>query len=579
MYKHPLHKVRPITDLRHMLRTSVEEFSDKNAFLTKPVKNKSYVPIRFEQFGKDVDALGTKLYQIGLKDRQRVAIIAETRYEWWVSYLAIVNGMGVVVPLDKELSAAEIHNQLKRAEVSMVIYAAEKRDVVMESANGVETLKHFVQMDYFQPVEDLLEAKQIDQDCMEYSWKALLDEGYQALSEGYTDYQNLEIDPDEMRIMLFTSGTTDKPKAVMHSHGTIAANLVGMCKMTDVSNDIALSVLPIHHTYECTCGFLCQVYRGNTVAQCDGLRYIVDNLKESKATLLLGVPLLLETFHKRIWKNIESSGKTKKVKFALKLTKFLRKIGIDARKKLFKDIHNALGGHMRLLIAGGAAIDPQVLQDFNDFGFLALQGYGLTECGPILALNRDVDYRNFAAGQALPGVDVKVINPDENGIGEFVGRGPNIMLGYYGDPELTAKSIQDGWYHTGDLGYIDEDGFIVITGRKKNVIVTKNGKNIFPEEIEFLINQYPEVQESIISAEEGRNDDLIVVAEIFPNMEELEKVLGKKNPGEDEILNHMNKIIREVNHKISNYKAVRKIELRDSEFEKNTSKKIIRKYD
>lgn len=575
----PLHEVRTIHDLREMLRGSVELYADKTVFLTKPHPKKPYVPVTFKQFGHDVDSLGSMLMKLGVNKDSRVAIMAETRYEWWVTYLAVVNGAGVIVPLDKELPTEDVRSMLRRAKVSVVLYSEKYRDKILEASEGLDCVHAFAIMDNEkeQPTEGL-PAPVAPGRPLEYSWKAVLQEGERLLASGYRDFLDYPIDPHETRILLFTSGTTDDSKCVMHSHSTISSNLMGMCQMVYIGDDIFLSVLPLHHTYECTCGYLCQVYRGCTVAQCEGLRYILDNLKESKATCMLTVPLLMENFHKRIWKAIDKKGKRKTVETAIKFTRVLRKIGIDLRKKVFADIHHTFGGHMRMMIAGGAAINPQVLQDLNDFGFLAIQGYGLTECGPILALNRDCNHRNDSAGLPLPGVDVKIDQPNEEGIGEFIASGPNIMLGYYGNPELTAKTIVDGYFRTGDLGYLTEDNFCIITGRKKNVIVTKNGKNIYPEGLEALLCRNPEVAEAMVSGEEGKDNDLIVAVEIYPDMEEVEARLGKKNPSEDEVMKLMQSLVTELNHKVSSFEAIKQVTLRDHPFNKNTSQKILRKY-
>lgn len=576
----PLYDVRTIHDLREMLRGSVELYPDKTAFLTKPQPKKPYVPVTYKQYGHDVEAFGTKLMEMGVGHDVRVAILAETRYEWYISYLAVVNGAGIIVPLDKELPVEDIRSMLRRANVSVLIYSEGRREKALEAAQGVNSLKAFVLMDLDKPsLAEGLPAEVAPGEPMEYSFRALSDDGAKLMESGYRDYHDYPIDPNEMRILLFTSGTTDDSKCVMHSHSTISSNLMAMCQMVYIGDDVFLSVLPLHHTYECTCGFLCQIYRGDAIAQCEGLRYILDNLKESKATAMLTVPLLLENFHKRIWKAIDKQGKRKKVEFAIKLTRALRKVGIDLRRKIFADIHNTFGGHMRLLIAGGAAINPQVLQDLLDFGFTALQGYGLTECGPILALNRDIRYQTNSAGIPMPGVTVKIDKPDENGIGEFIAKGPNIMLGYYGNPELTARTIVDGYFHTGDLGYLTEDNFCIITGRKKNVIVTKNGKNIYPEGLEALLCRNPEIAEAVVSGEEGgRNEDLVITVEIFPDMDEVEQTLGKKDPTEDEIMALMQKLVTDVNHQVSSFEAIKRVRLRDNPFVKNTSQKILRSY-
>lgn len=578
-YKHPLYDVREIGDLRQMLRGSVELYGDKVAFYTKPVPKKPYVPVTYKQYGHDVDSLGSILMKMGVRENSRVAILSETRYEWWVSYLAVVNGLGTIVPLDKELPADEVTSMLKRANVSVLIYSEKYRDKALKAAEGVESIHGFGLMDNnsAEPTPGL-PAAPAEGLAPEYSFKSLLKEGEELLASGWRDFLDCKIDPKEPRILLFTSGTTDKSKCVMHSHGTISANLMAMCSMVYIGDDIFLSVLPLHHTYECTCGFLCQIYRGCSVAQCEGLRYILDNLKESKATCMLTVPLLMETFHKRIWKAIDKKGMRKKVEFGMKMTRLLRKIGIDLRRKVFKDIHETFGGHLRMMIAGGAAIDPKVLDDLNDFGILAIQGYGLTECGPIIALNRDVNYQSNSAGLPMPGVEIRVKDPDEYGVGEFIATGPNIFLGYLGNPELTAETIVDGWFHTGDLGYMTDKNFVIITGRKKNVIVTKNGKNVYPEGLEALLCRNPEIAEAMVSGEKGRGDDLIVAVEIYPDMDEVEATLGKKDPSEDEVQALMQKLVTELNHNVSSYEAIKQVTLRDKPFEKNTSQKMLRKY-
>ena len=344
-------------------------------------------------------------------------------------------------------------------------------------------------------------------------------------------------------------------------------------------DDVFLSVLPVHHTYECTCGFLCQVYRGSAVAQCEGLRYITKNMQECKATIILVVPLMLEMFHRAIMKKAKADKKTaRKFMFGMNLSRNLRKIGIDKRRSLFKAVHENFGGSLRLIISGGAGIDPQILKDMQDIGIHCIQGYGLTECAPILALNRDVDFNNKAAGLPLPGVDVKIIDKDENGIGEILGKGPNVMLGYYENTEATAGAIDnDGYYHTGDLGYLDPDNFVIITGRKKNVIISKNGKNIFPEEIEMLLAKSAFVTESLISGDDDGKGDIIVTAVIFPNMEAVQARIGEK-PELSAVQKLIDEEVKKVNQQMVSYKHIRKVVIRDTEFEKTTSKKIKRVY-
>ncbi len=544
----PLYEVAKIRDLKDMLNQSVEKFGPKAAFLSKV--NGKYEPISYNQFGADVQAMGTALLHRGFGGK-RISVIGENRYEWDVTYMAVVCGVGVIVPMDKELPEQEVRQLIETAEVDAIMYAPKNEKVVQNCQ---------------------VEAKF----SMENDFQTLLEEGRKLLAEGDHSYLDIEIDPEEMRILLFTSGTTSSAKAVMLCHRNIAENLMGMCAMTFIGpDDVFLSVLPIHHTYECTCGFLCQIYRGTTVAYSDGLRYITKNLAECKATMMLGVPLLLETMYNKVWKQAEKSGRAKKLRMGIKISRALLKLGIDKRKELFKDIHAALGGNLRMLIAGAAAIDPKVAEGLRDFGIEAIQGYGLTECAPIAALNRDCNYRDAAAGLPLPGVDIRIDNPDENGIGEIVIRGKNVMMGYYNNPVATAEVLRDGWFYSGDYGYIDKDGFVYITGRKKNVIVTKNGKNIFPEEIETYLNREPIVAESMVYGVETPDGDTKVAVQVLPDFEEAKNILGE-NYTKEQLRKAVEEAVQNVNNSLQGYKRVSDIIVREDDFEKTTTKKIKR---
>lgn len=587
----PLYDVREISDLKEMLRQSAAEFADSTAFLVKDPRATAekadlqslaavdegkaenerslpYLPITYRKFSNDVDAMGTWLMDQGIED-MRVAILAETRYEWYVSYLSTVNGAGIIVPLDKELPVTEIESLLNRSHSDILIYSSSKSKEVEAIRGRIPSLKKIICMD--EPPADADDL---------YFWNCLAD-GHKLVDQGNQKFLEAEIDPEVLSILLFTSGTTAKSKAVMLSHRNICINLMAMCSMTYIGpEDVFLSVLPLHHTYECTCGFLCPIYRGCTVAVCEGLRHITKNMQESKVTIMLVVPLMMELFYKRIIKSATSDPKlAKKFRLGLKISNTLRKVGIDRRRKLFSRVHDTFGGHLRMLIAGGAAIDPAILKGMQDLGIHSIQGYGLTECAPILALNRDFYYKNESAGLPLPGVDIKVIDKDENGIGEFIGKGPNVMLGYYENEEATAEAIDsEGYFHTGDLGYLDEDGFVIITGRKKNVIVTNNGKNIYPEEIEFLLLQNDMIAECLVSGVKEEVGDTMITAEIFPNEEKVREILGDVSLDSDQVRAKIDEIIREVNHSLATYKYIRRFELRGTEFEKTTSKKIKRKY-
>lgn len=568
MKQFPFYEVRKIQDLRDMLRQSVQHFGDKPAFMVKDGRGGEYSPISFTQFGRDVDGFGTALASMGYKG-SRVAILAEARYAWYVSYMATVNGIGTVVPLDKELPQHEIRNLLNRSHADILIYSQAKQNDVNAIRKDLPEVRCFISMDENPAVATDLVFDQV------------LADGSMQLESGNQDFINAPIDTEAARILLFTSGTTSASKAVMLSHRNICINLMSMCQMIDIKpSDTFLSVLPLHHTYECTCGFLCPIYRGATVAVCEGLRHIVKNLQESHATIILVVPLMVEMFYKRIMKSATSDPKlAKKFNMGLKLSRAMCKIGIDRRRKIFDKVHQNFGGQLRLIIAGGAAIDPAILQGMRDLGFGTLQGYGLTECAPILALNRDVQYKNESAGLPLPGIEVRIIDKDENGIGEIIGRGPNVMIGYYENPEATAAAIDaDGFFHTGDLGYLDADGFVIITGRKKNVIVTKNGKNIYPEEIEYLLGKHDLIAECLVFGGPGEDGEIVVRAEIFPNMEIAKEQHQLTDPLSDEMRRVVGDIVKSVNHELSSYKYIRSFTLRDREFEKTTSKKIKRQY-
>jgi len=563
----PLYEVRKIKDLRDMLQQSTKLYPDKTVFMIKKNKGEPYTHISFKQYGEDVDAFGTALTHLGGRGC-RTAILADTRYEWYVSYLGVTNGTGIVIALDKELPKQEIASLLNRSLSDCLIYSSSKQSVVDAIRDEIPTVKYFICMDSVENTENTR------------SFESLLEEGRKLLTEGNRDFLDAPIDSEAMTILLFTSGTTDKSKAVMLSQHNICANLEGMCSMVYIGpDDVFLSVLPVHHTYECTCGFLCQVYRGSTVAQCEGLRYITKNMQECGVTIILVVPLMLEMFHRAIMKKAKIDKKaTRKFMIGMGLSRNLRKVGLDKRRSIFKAVHDNFGGHLRLIISGGAGIDPKILADMQDMGIHCIQGYGLTECAPILALNRDVDFNNKAAGLPLPGVDVKIIDKDENGIGEIIGKGPNVMLGYYENTEATAGAIDKyGYYHTGDLGYLDENNFVIITGRKKNVIISKNAKNIFPEEIESLLSRSTYIAESLVTGENDGRDDIIVTATIFPNMEAVQALLGD-NPDAAAIRKLIDEEVKKANQQMVSYKNIRKVVLRDTEFDKTTSKKIKRVY-
>ena len=560
---------RPITDIRHMLRTSTELYGDNVAFRQRFEKNEPYREITYKEAFETVNALGTALTNIGLKGK-RIAVIGENCYQWATSYLAVICGTGVVVPLDKELSAMELKQLVIEAEVSAVMFTKKYREIFKEMKTSGDT-----------DIEILVDLTGDDEEEGIFKWSNLVAEGRMLLDGGDRSFVEAEIIADEMSELLFTSGTTGIAKGVMLSHKNICFDLMIAPTIHNVNTwDIFFSVLPIHHTYEGTCGFLMPLYKGASIAYCEGLKYIVKNLAEVSPTMFLGVPALFETLYKTIMRNVRKQGKEGLVKKVMSVNKVTRKIGLDLNKLLLKDILKVFGGRMRVLISGGAAIDPAILQFFNDLGFIAVQGYGLSECAPMGALNPDNPkyMRNSSVGHILPGMQVKIVDKDEDGIGEICLKGDNVMLGYYKNPEETARTVRDGWFYTGDQGYVDEEDFIYITGRKKNVIIASNGKNVFPEELEYYLSLSPFIAESMVwGAEDERSGDIVIVAAIRPETDDIREVLGDEKADDPETVKELLwKEVDKVNEQMPMFKKIKKIVVRNEEFEKNTSKKIKR---
>ncbi len=573
------HGIREIRSLKDMLDSSVRLYADRTAFLVKKTKGGDYFHITYAQVKNDVDSLGTKLIEMGLKD-SKIAVIGENCYEWIASYFAVVNGAGIVVPLDKELSRDEIWNLLKQAGCRAVFFTQNYEDYFKDYE-----IEYKIRMKIYGDRTDLSEPLnyQENEDLVPgqvLEWESLVAAGEKLISEGDRAFIDAEPDPDEMRIILFTSGTTDAAKGVMLSHYNIASCIMDTCKIAYVSpEDRTLSILPIHHTFESTMGMALVLYRGASIAFFEGLKYINKNLAEAQATVLIGVPLIFESIYDKIWKQAEKSGKAGALKKAIKLNKTLKAMGIDASGKLFKSVHEKFGGKLRMMITGAAGIDPNVLRGFEDLGFRMLQGYGLTECSPLVSGTPDFSNTYKKAGSVGPSVDsgeIRIVDKDEDGIGEIIFKGPNVMLGYYNMPEKTAEVLKDGWFYTGDLGFLDKEGWLYITGRKKNVIVTKTGKNIYPEEVEYYINRNKYIQESLVHGLfDEETDDTQVSAQIRPDYDVIYEEFGESF-GEEEVSSLIKRVIAEINEKLPIYKRVRNIAVRKDDFIKTTTKKIQR---
>ena len=551
------------TDLKDMLNKTETVFGDRPAYRFKTETPGKHRIITHKEFRDQIKALGTALVDLGLKD-ERIAVISENRYEWGLAYLGVATGTGVVVPLDRALPGNEIESLISRSEAKAIFYSSKYDEVMNEiKQKGNTKIEYFISMDLEESKDGI------------YSQKELLEKGKKLLEGGDTRFVDSKINNEEMGIMLFTSGTTSASKAVMLSHKNIVTNIMDISKVFDINeNDVLLSFLPLHHVFECTVGFLFLISIGASIAFCDGVKYMVDNLKEYGITAMISVPAVYDIMYRKLLKGIEKKGKLETVKKGIKISQGLLKIKIDIRRKLFAEIHSNLGGKLRLLVAGGAALDPETEKGFNELGFDMVQGYGLTETAPVVAASSPKYRRLGSIGKKFPSVEVKVDNPNEEGIGELLVKAPNVMLGYYNNEEATKEAIEpDGWFHTGDLAKIDKDGYIFITGRKKNVIVLQNGKNIYPEEIETLINKVEGVKESMIY---GMPDDgdLKISAKIVYDRDIMKEIHGKQS--ESEVEEFINEEVKKINKTMPPYKYIRNVIITEEELIKTTTLKIKR---
>lgn len=561
-YKRKLYDADKINDFRELVNRYSKLYSDKVAFEFKETpSSKDHIKITYSQFVSDIKSLGTALINLGLSQK-RVAIISPNRYEWCVSYLAITTSDMVVVPLDRALPDNEIESLIIRSEAEAVIFDKKYSEVFSKIAKEKKSkLNQYICMDNLADFG---------------TFSSLIQKGHSLLLNGDNKYDNVKVDNKKMSIMLFTSGTTSISKAVALSQSNICEDIYALAQMTDIrKEDTFLSFLPLHHTFESTCTFLYGSYSGITIAFCDGIKYVQKNLVEFKVTGFVCVPLMLEIMYKKIKKGIEEQGKAKLVATMSKISNGLLKIGIDIRRKVFKQILDNLGGKLRILIAGGAAMSKEAIQGFLDLGINLLQGYGLTETSPVVAGENDKCKRCGSVGFPLPGINVKIDNPNSEGIGEIAVQAPTVMLEYVDNPEATKEVLKDDWFYTGDLGYFDKDGFLFITGRKKDVIVLKNGKNIFPEELEMLINKLTYVSESIVFGRPLEDGDYKICAKIVYNQDYVSE--NMPNLPKEELFNKVWEDIKEnVNHKMPAYKYIREIILTETPLIKTTTQKVKR---
>ena len=556
-----IYKYLEINNLKDMLNKSGEKYGEKIAYKIKIEKDK-YKTYTHKEIRQMINYLGTRLIDLGLQNK-RIAIIGENRYEWEIAYLSVVCGTGIVVPLDKSLPQNELEKLIERSEIEAIFYSEKYNDMLKNIVSrGIGKLKTLISMDLKNHLDGI------------YSQKELIDEGKILVEGGDERFINAKIDNEKMSVMLFTSGTTSDSKIVAISHKNLVSNLMDIASVLDInSDDVFLSFLPLHHVFECTVGFLFSLYVGAETVFCNGIRYIVENLNEYKVSVMASVPAIYERIFKMIRREIAKKDNLEEI---LENEKKYQNSSMEEKKEVFKSIHDMLGGNIKLLISGAASLDKEIEQKYRNLGLNLVQGYGLTETSPVIGIGTKKYHKVGSIGKTVPSVEAKVIDCNKEGIGELIVRGPNIMLGYYKNEDATKKAIIDGWFYTGDLARIDEDGYIFICGRKKNVIVLKNGKNIYPEEMENLINKIEGVEESFVYGKQMSNDkeNIKVYAKIVYDEEVVNNAY--KVQSEKEIHDEIAKKIREINSLMPKYKAIRGFSLTKEPLIKTTTNKLKR---
>ena len=558
------HKTVKVTNFKDMLYRSSEIFKSRTAFKLKD-ENGNIMSITYEDFKNDVVYLGTDLIKRGFLNK-RISIIGKNSYQWCVSYMA-ASIVGIVVPIDKELHCDDVINFMNVSEAVCILGDLKNLTSVKENLNKLN-YKETILISF-----DKIDSK--TNDILYFDNLKIM--GKDSYINGFHDFDNIQIDPDELRILLFTSGTTGNAKGVCLSQRNICSNIISTYGIVKVKrSDLFFSVLPLHHTYECTLGFLLPIYSGASIAHCEGLRYISKNMAEFHPSVILCVPLLLEKMHRTIVRNMNKTLPEKYRKENQDENPF-DNLPFLLKKVVKTKVKNTLGGRLRVFIVGAASANPAIISDFRNLKLNTLQGYGLTECSPLVAGNTDFFQKNDSAGLPIPNVEYKIYNPDSEGVGEIIVKGPNVMLGYYEDEKKTKETIIDGWFHTGDLGKMDENGYLYITGRCKSVIVTKNGKNIYPEEVEYYLNDNPLISESLVLGIQKENDDETYInAQIYPNIEAIKEYLKSSVPTKEEIWKIVSDVVSSVNKKLPNYKHIKGFVIRDKEFEKTTTQKVKR---
>lgn len=565
-------ELKDLQSLKDIVNVRFELFLDKTAFIEKEENGKDFEHITYKQVKNKINGLGTyMLNDLKLKGK-KIAIIGENSSRWYISYMAIACGVGIVVPLDKGLPENEILNLLKRCDAQAIIYSSRRSEMIQDLRKDLPKDMIYIDMN----------KKESDE--VSLSFDRIAEKGLDEINAGDESYINMPIDNKAFSILLFTSGTSDKSKGVMLSHKNLCANIYSCsCVVPEFGKYTCLSILPLHHTYEFTLGYLFMTAAGGTIGICQGLKYFTKDIKVIKPDFVLAVPAFVDRINRVIEKSIKNTGKEGTIKVVKKLANGFSKLGIDFRRKVFAKIHEEFGGNLKYLFCGAAPLEPELITKMESYGFKFLQGYGLTETSPLVAGTTLVLHAPGTVGKAVEGVDIRIDlsgNENENSnIGQIIVKGDNVMLGYYNDDEATKKALKDGWFYTGDLGYFDVRGNLVITGREKNVIVTSNGKNIFPEELEGLINKISIVDESMVYGKKKSKSskDVIVAARVTLDSEMIKEVYGENIPSDEEIYETILNEIKKVNRMMSSYKAIKELEIKKDDFIKTTTLKIKRK--
>lgn len=566
---YPIYKTTFIDDMRSLVEEAAQNFPDSIAISYKEnYWDKDVRKITFSQWRDDVRNLGTALIKEGLREKN-IAIVGENSYGWCCSFFGVMAIGAVTVPVDKELPIEDIDGIITTTSCKAVIFgkASEAKVKEMLSKGGLSTVKYLISV----APEASIDASELG-DRVLTTISQLQERGDVLYKSGDTSYYDYKIDVNRLASIVFTSGTTGKGKGVMLSQANIGLDMtLGMYNF-DITRK-TLHVLPPHHTFGSTVNYIGHLSQGCEVYISSGIKHVSDEIKEQQPTHLILVPAFLEVMNRKIWTTARKSGKEGLLKVMMKVSDCLRKIGIDVRRKLFSSVLSAFGGKLELIICGGAKLDEDIIKTFDSIGITVLNGYGITECSPLISANRNEYRKPGSVGTPILACRVKIDDPDENGEGEICVKGPNVMLGYYNNPEATAEVFdKDGFFHTGDYGKLDEEGWIYITGRKKNLIILSNGKNVYPEEIEAELQKIEGVTEVVVYAGESRvqKDKITIVAEIFPDSDLL------ADSGVADLQNYFEGKVKELNARMPSYKAVKRVKIRDVEFQKNTSRKITR---